>query len=63
MDALLFLIRHSATAPISSQITLSTAEGIAPCHQPLITKPIAPTMFMPWYSVDWPVTLPIDSSR
>lgn len=40
-------IRHRATNPIIIQITLSTAEGSAPCHQLLTMKPAAPTTFMP----------------
>ena len=63
VGALLFRIRHNATAPISSHTTFNDAEGMAPCHQPLITKPAAPTMFMPWYMADWPVSLPIDRRR
>ena len=38
---------HDAIAPINSHSTLSDAEGIAPCHQPLMTKPAAPTTFIP----------------
>ena len=37
-DPLFFKIRHDATAPISSQSTLSAADGNAPCHQPLIDE-------------------------
>jgi hypothetical protein len=58
-----FRIRHSATAPISIQITLSTAEGSAPWYQPLTMKPAAPTTFIAWYSADRPLTLPIDSNK
>jgi hypothetical protein len=42
------MIRHDAIAPISSHKTLSAADGKAPCHQPLMVKPAAPTTFMPW---------------
>jgi hypothetical protein len=31
-----------------SHSTLSAADGQAPCHQPLMTKPAAPTMFITW---------------
>lgn len=49
IDALLRArIRQSAKAPIRPQTTLSEAEGSAPCHQPLTTKPAAPNTFMPW---------------
>ncbi len=41
-----FRIRHKATAPISIQITLRTAEGSAPWYQPLTMKPAAPTTFI-----------------
>src|SRR5206468_11467833 len=47
-DPLAFKIRHDAIAPISSQMTLSAAEGTARCHQPLIAKPAAPNTFMAW---------------
>src|SRR3954471_4033957 len=47
-DPLFFKICHDAIAPISSHSTLSAAEGKAPCHQPLMIKPAAPTTFMPW---------------
>src|SRR5439155_12277419 len=47
-DPLLFKIRHDANAPIISHRTFNAADGKAPCHQPLITKPAAPTTFMPW---------------
>jgi len=36
----------SATVPIIIQMTLSTAEGSAPCHQPLTMKPAAPATFI-----------------
>src|SRR5215218_9135070 len=45
-DPLFFKIRHDAKAPINSHNTLSAADGMAPCHQPLTTKPAAPTMLM-----------------
>ena len=32
------MIRHEAIAPITIQSTLSAAEGMAPCHQPLIDE-------------------------
>ena len=56
-------IRHSATPPISIQMTLSTADGSAPCHQPLTMKPAAPPTFIAWYAADWPVSRPIASSK
>ena len=37
-DPLLLMIRHDAIAPINSQSTLSAADGMAPCHQPLIDE-------------------------
>jgi hypothetical protein len=40
------MIRHNAMPPISIQMTLSTADGNAPCHQPLTMKPAAPATFM-----------------
>ncbi len=58
-----FRIRHNAIAPINIQITLSTAEGIAPWYQPLTMKPAAPATFIAWYITDRPSTLPIDSNR
>ena len=45
-DPLRCAIFHNATAPIPIQTTLSAVEGMARCHQPLITKPAAPTMFI-----------------
>jgi hypothetical protein len=42
------MIRHDATAPMNSHSTFNAADGIAPCHQPLMTNPAAPTTFMPW---------------
>ncbi len=41
-------MRQSAKPPISIHITLSDADGMAPCHQPLTMKPAAPTTFIPW---------------
>ena len=37
-DPLFLMIRHDAIAPMSSHSTLSEAEGMARCHQPLTTK-------------------------
>jgi hypothetical protein len=42
------MIRHDAIAPMSSHNMLSTAEGSAPCHQPLMMKPAAPNTFISW---------------
>jgi hypothetical protein len=42
---------------------LSEAEGIAPCHQPLITNPAAPTRFIHWNSGERPVSLSALISR
>ena len=30
------------------KITFKAADGIAPCHHPLMMKPAAPATFMPW---------------
>ena len=46
-DPRFFKIRQDANTPIMNHKTLSAADGSAPCHQPLITKPDAPTTFMP----------------
>ena len=43
-----FLTFHRVTTPIPIQTTFSAVEGMASCHQPLITKPAAPTMFIAW---------------
>ena len=45
------------------QTMLSEAEGIAPCHQPLITKPAAPTRFIHWKVGERPVSRSVEINR
>jgi len=58
-EPLLFHNVHNVPAANSAQTRLSVADGSAPCHQPLITKPAAPTRFIHWKAGERPVSLPI----
>jgi hypothetical protein len=48
---------------MSNQTTFSAVDGSAPCHQPLIAKPVAPRTFIAWYSNDLPVRRPVVISK
>ena len=62
-DPRFLMICHVAIAPMSSQMTLRVADGIARCHQPLMMKPTAPKTFIHWYAADCPVRRPVDSRK
>jgi hypothetical protein len=45
------------------QTMFNEAEGMAPCHQPLITKPAAPIKFIHWNAGERPVSRSVLISR
>jgi hypothetical protein len=45
------------------QTMFNEAEGIAPCAQPLITNPAAPTRFIHWKVGERPVSRSVEISR
>ena len=45
------------------QTMFKEAEGIAPCHQPLITNPAAPTRFIHWNKGERPVSRSVEIKR
>jgi hypothetical protein len=63
VDERLCHIRHREKAAMNIQTMFNEAEGIAPCHQPLITKPAAPTRFIHWNKGERPVSRSVEISR
>jgi hypothetical protein len=45
------------------QTTFNEAEGMAPCHAPLITNPAAPIRFIHWKAGERPVSRSVEISR